>query len=187
MFFLFCFVAVGVGGGAGAATVSLMQIEQRLGLNHRHLVGISSERVDVQFIPSCLKVNVAERLQTLSFLLRVFDKYAATSRETLKVDVALTIQIRAHPLDLKIGHIIQPAAQSTFVRLRSTELKTLNQTSLRQRLTRSAYNLTQDYIAGKDAHNMSTAGNPDKRLIFLGPQLPPGIDLKKLRMQRPLE
>ncbi|GAI57742.1 unnamed protein product, partial [marine sediment metagenome] len=45
----------------------LLKVEQRLRLNHRYLVRVSREGMDVQFSLSCLEVNIAERLQTPDF------------------------------------------------------------------------------------------------------------------------
>ena len=47
--------------------IILLKAEQRLCLDHRHLVGISGESVDVQFASPCLEINVAERLETAGF------------------------------------------------------------------------------------------------------------------------
>ena len=165
----------------------LLKVEQGLGLNHRHLLRIGRERVDVQLLLSCLEVDIAERLQAAGFQRWEFDKHAAIAGEPLKVDMALPIQIRTHPLDLKVGHIIYPPAQGALVRPWAAELEALNQTSLRQRLTRRAYNLAEAHIARKHTDNVGAARNPDKRLVLFGFQLPLGVNLEKLRMQGPLE
>ncbi|GAH62667.1 unnamed protein product [marine sediment metagenome] len=39
---------------------------------------------------------------------------------------------------------------------------------MREHLAGRAYNLTEAQVLGKDADNMSTARNPDKRLVFRG-------------------
>ncbi len=70
---------------------------------------------------------------------------------------------------------------------RASELKTLNQTSRGEHLTRCANDLTEAHIPGKHTYNVSATCNPDKCLVLLGLQLPTGINLKKLRMQRSLE
>lgn len=149
-------------------TLFLLEVEQRLGLNHCYLVGISGERVDVQFSLSGLKVNIAKRLELSDFLLREFYEHAPISRETLKVAMALAIQIRTHLFDLKIGHIIYTSAQSAFMGPWALELKTLNQTSRGQHLPGCAYDLNKADIAGKDADDMSASGNPDNRLVLFG-------------------
>jgi hypothetical protein len=143
--------------------------------------------VDVQLGASCLEVNIAERLQPADFQFGEFYKQAAISRESLEVIVALQIQIGTHLLDLKIGHITYPAAQGAFMTARAAELKTLNQTPMREHLAGRAYNFTQTRIIGKNAGNVSASGNPDNRLVFLGPQVPAGVNLEKLRMQWSLE
>jgi len=40
-----------------------LNLEKRLGLDDGYLVGIGMEGVNVQFVPSCLEVDVAERLE----------------------------------------------------------------------------------------------------------------------------
>ncbi|GAI66958.1 unnamed protein product, partial [marine sediment metagenome] len=107
--------------------------------------------MDVQFSLSGLKVNIAERLELSDFQLREFYEHAPISRETLKVVMALSIQIRTHLLDLKIGHIIYTSAQSAFMGPWASELKTLNQTSRGQHLAGCAYDLSKADIADKDA------------------------------------
>ncbi len=143
--------------------------------------------MDVQFGSSCLEVNIAERLQPADFQFRKFYKQAAIPRKSLEVGVALQIQIRTHLIDLKICHITYPAAQGAFVTARASELETLNQTSMRKHLAGRAYNFTEACIIGKNTDNMSAARNPDNRLVFFGPQVPAGINLEKLRMQRSLK
>jgi hypothetical protein len=149
-------------------TVLLLKIEQRLGLDHCDLVRESGEGVDVQFAASGLKINVAEGLQIIDFQIRELDKHAAISGEPLKVDMALAIQVGAHLLDLKIGHVAYPPAQGAFVGPRAAELEPLNQTSVWKQLARSAYDLTQARILGKDANNVRAAGDPDKGLVLVG-------------------
>lgn len=143
--------------------------------------------MDVQFSLSGLKVNIAKRLELSDFLLREFYEHAPISRETLKVAMALAIQIRTHLLDLKIGHIIYTSAQSAFMGPWASELKTLNQTSRGQHLAGCAYDLNKTDIADKDADDMSASGNPDNRLVLFGIYATVGINLEKLRMQRSLK
>jgi len=150
-------------------TSILLKIEQGLGLNHCYLFRISCKSMDVQLTSSRLEVNIAKRLQTPDFQLRELNEHAAVPGEAVEVDIALPIQIRTHLLDLKIGHIIQPLAQSAFVRTWTTELKALNQAARGQHLARCTYNLSQARISGKNADNMSAACNPDNRLVFGGP------------------
>ncbi len=40
-----------------------VKLEKRLGFDNGYLIGISMEGVNVQFVSSCLKVDVAERLE----------------------------------------------------------------------------------------------------------------------------
>ena len=81
-----------------------------MSLNHCYLVRISRERMDVQFAASSLEVNIAERLKPADFQFREFYKDTPIPREALKVGMALPIQIGAHLLDLKIGHVAYPPA-----------------------------------------------------------------------------
>jgi len=153
---------------SGELFLILLEIEQRLRFNHRYLVRVGGKRVYMQLASSYLKVNIAKRLQSIDFQPGEFDKHAAVVCEALKVGVTLPIQIGTHLLDLKIGHITYPSAQSAFVRPWAAELKTLNQSSVRQHLPGSAYNLAEANIPCKDTGNMSAPGNPDKRLVFVG-------------------
>jgi hypothetical protein len=45
----------------------------------------------MQFIPSCLKIDIAERLKAADGKFREFHKYAAVTSESLKVGMALTV------------------------------------------------------------------------------------------------
>ena len=67
------------------------------------------------------------------------------------------------------------------------ELKTLYQTSGGEHLAGRAYDLSQARITGKNTDNVSAACNPDNGLVLFGIQAPVGINLEKLRMQRPLK
>ena len=141
----------------------------------------------MQFGSSCLKVNKAERLQSADLQFGEFYKQAAISCEPLEVIVALQIQIRTHLLDLKIGHIAYAAAQGAFVAARPLELKTLNQASVRKHLAGRADNFAQASIISKNSDDVGAPCNPDNSLVFLALQVPAGVNLKKLRMQRSLE
>ena len=143
--------------------------------------------MDVQFASSCLEVNIAERLQPADLQFRKLYKQAAIPRKSLEVSVALQIQIRIHLLDLKICHITYPAAQGAFMTARASELETLDQPSMRKHLAGRAYNFTKAGIIGKNTDNMGASRNPDNRLVSLGPQVPAGINLEKLRVQWSLE
>jgi hypothetical protein len=122
----------------------------------------------MQFGLSCLKVNIAERLKTSNFQAGKFDKHAPIPSKPLKVNVTLPIQIGAHLLNLKIGHIAYPPAQSAFMRAWAVKLKTLNQTAPGKHLSWYTYNLAQTHIAGIYANNVCAACNPDIRLVFAG-------------------
>jgi hypothetical protein len=141
----------------------------------------------VQFAASSLEVNIAERLESADFQFREFYKHAPISREALKVGMALPIQTGTHLLDLKIGHVTYPSAQRALMSPWAGELKTLYQASRRQHLAWWAHNLGKARIIGKNTDNVSTACNPDNRLVLLSIQMPVGINLEKLRMQRPLK
>ena len=141
----------------------------------------------MQFGSSCFKVNKAEWLQSADLQFGEFYKQAAVSCEPLEVIVALQIQIWTHLLYLKIGHIAYAAAQCAFVTARAMELKTLNQASVRKHLAGCADNFTQASIICKNADDVGAPCNPDNRLVFLALQVPAGINLEKLRMQRSLE
>ena len=160
----------------------LLKVEQRLRLNHRYLVRVSRESVDVQFSLSCLEVNIAERLQTLDFQTCEFDKHTPFSSKPLKVEMTLTIQIGTHLLNLKIGHIVHSSAQGAFMRPWTAKSKTLNQTSSWKHLPRRAYNFAQGHFARVHAYNMRAACNPDISFVFAGFYSPLGINLEKLRM-----
>ncbi len=143
--------------------------------------------MDVQFAAPSLEVNIAERLESADFQFREFYKHAPIPREALKVSMALPIQIRTHLLDLKIGHVAYPPSQSALMSPWAGELKTLYQASRGQHLAGRAYNLSEARISGKNTDNVSAACNPDNGLVLFGIQVPVGINLEKLRMQRSLK
>ncbi len=143
--------------------------------------------MDVKFGPPGLEVNIAERLKPADFKLRKLNKNAPIPREPLKVDMALPIQIGAHLLDLKVGHIADAPAQRALMAPRAAKLKTLNQSSVRKKLARRADNLGQKSVIGKNAHHVCAARHPDCRLVPVGIQLTLRVNLEKLRMQRSLK
>ena len=165
----------------------LLKVKQRLRLNHRNLLRVSRERVNMQFASAGLEVYIAERLQTPVAGCLKLHKYSSIASKSLKVGMTLLIQVRIHLLNLKIGHITQTSAQRAFVRTRAAELKPLNQPSLRQQLPRRTYNLAQAYRPGKHADHVCASRHPDKSLILLGLHLTLGINLEKFGMNRPLE
>ena len=111
-----------------------MHIEQALGFDNRNLVGIRVESVDVQFVFSRFKINIAERLKACNGELRKLHKYAAIAGESLKVAVALTIKIRTHLFNLKISHITHTLSQSAFVASLAGESESLNQAATGEQL-----------------------------------------------------
>ena len=121
-----CLVSAKRSAEASSVGFILLKIEQRLCLNHRYLVGIRCEGVDVQLASSWLEVDIAERLKSAHFQLRKFDEQATISGEAFKVCMALPIQIRAHLLDLKIGHIAYAPAKSAFMGAWAAKLKTFD-------------------------------------------------------------
>ena len=58
-----------------------MEVEERLRFNHRDLVGIGGERVDVQFCFSRFEIDVAEGLQSIDLKLGEPDENAAVPAE----------------------------------------------------------------------------------------------------------
>lgn len=64
----------------------------------------------MQFCFSGLEVNITKRLELTDFKIREVYEHTSVPGETLEVSVALPVQIRAHLLDLKIGHIIYTPA-----------------------------------------------------------------------------
>jgi hypothetical protein len=97
--------------------------------------------MDVQFGLSGLKVDVAEWLKTSDLQSRKFNEHTTVMGESFKVDMTLTIQVGAHLLNLKIGHIVYASAQRAFMRTLTMKLKTLNQSPAGKHLTRRAYDL----------------------------------------------
>ena len=66
--------------------------------------------MEMQFVPSCFKVNITERLKSLYGKLGKPDKDAAIACESLEVNVAFAIEVRAHLFDLEIGHVTKAPA-----------------------------------------------------------------------------
>lgn len=145
----------------GDVYCSLLKIEERLRFNHRNLVGVSGESVNVKLAASCLKVDITEGLEAADFETGKLDKYAATPCEAFKVGVALPIEVRTHLLDLKISHITYSTTEGAFVRARTVELEALNKPSFGQHLGRNAYDLAETDAVGKYADNVGAAGYPD--------------------------
>ena len=140
----------------------------------------------MQLAPAGFEVDVAEGLQSGDFHFRETDEYAAVAGESLQIYMALTVEIRAHPLNLEIGHITHSAAERTLVRTWPAEVKSLDKTSLRKHLAGSADDLTQTNVRGEYTDDVRAAGYPDERLVFVGFELTPGVDVEQFWMQRPL-
>ncbi len=113
-----------------------MHIEQRLGLDNCNLVGICVERVNMQFVPSCLEVDVAEWLKTADGEFRELHKYAAITSKSFKVGMTLTIEIWAHLFDLEIGHIAKAFGQRAFMISLAGESESFYQAAPWQKLHR---------------------------------------------------
>ncbi len=170
-----------------AVTFSLLKIEQRLSLDHCHLIGIGGECMDVQLGSSGLEVNVAEWLKLVDLQFRDLHKHAPVAGETFEIGIALSIQIGTHLLDLEVGHVAYSTAQSALVSSWAAELKTFDQAPGGQHLAGCADNFSKTCVACENADNMRATGEPDNRLVLLGTQFPVGVNLKKLRVQRSLE
>ena len=113
-----------------------MQVEQRLRLDNRYLIGERVECMDMQFIPACFKIDVAERLQPADRQIRERDKDTTIFRESFQIIMALPIEIGTHLLNLKIGHIAEAATERTPMAALATELESLDQTAFGKELTR---------------------------------------------------
>jgi hypothetical protein len=102
--------------------------------------------------------------------------------------MALLVKGGAQFLDLKIGHVADALAQRAFMRTWTVELEPLYQTSLRQQLSRRADHFTQAHpLVIENRNNMGAPGYPYIRLVLGRPDLPAGVNLKQLRMNRSLE
>jgi len=143
--------------------------------------------MDVQLVASGLKVNIAEWLHAIDLQVWEFDEDAAIACEALEIGVALPIQVGAHLFNLEIGHVADAPAQGALVGAGTTELETLDQSSLRQQLTRGADNLAEADITGKNGHNVGTAGDPNNRFVFLSLKPTAGVNLEEFRVHRSLK
>ena len=151
----------------GPAIQLLLEVEQRLRFYNRYLVGIRGESVNVKLGFSRLEIDVAEWLQAVYLKLGEPDEYAAVAAESLKVGEALPIHICAETFNLEVGHIADVFAERAFVRAGAVELKTLNQSSLRQHLGWRADDLGKGYVARESAHNVGAARDPNERLVLI--------------------
>jgi len=101
--------------------------------------------------------------------------------------MALLVQIGTHFLDLKIGHVTYTPAQSAFMSSRAAELKAFEQSTRGQHLPGSADDLGKADVAGENTDDVCASGYPDDRFVFFSIDMPVGVYLEKLRMERSLE
>ena len=163
-----------------------MHIEQGLSLYNRYLVGICVERVNMQFVFSCLKINIAERFKTADGELGEFHEYAVVAGESLKVGMTLTIKIGTHLFDLKIGHIAKALGKGAFVISLAAESESFNQAAARQRLRRRADQFRKTKVVCENTYYVRAAGRPNQRFILLSLYGALFINGEKLRVKRPL-
>ena len=160
----------------------LVEVYQRLGFDYCHLIRVGVEGVDVKFVPSCLEIDVAKRLEPVYRQFGEPYENAAIACEAFEVDVTFAVEICAHFLDLKIGHVTESATKGAFVVPVAAELESLDESSLGKHLSRNADQLCKTKIAGEDAHHMRTAGNPDNCFVLFCLEMSFGMNIKKLRM-----
>jgi len=131
-----------------------VHIEEGLSFNNRYLVGVGVERVDMQFITSCLEVDIAERLKAADGEFRKFYEYAAAAGEPFKVDMTLTIKIWTHLFDLKIRHITEASGKCAFVISLAGESESFNQAATRQKLRRRAYQFRKTKVICENTYHV---------------------------------
>lgn len=163
-----------------------MHIEQALCFDNCNLVGIRVESVDVQFIFSRFEVYIAERLKTADGEFWELNKYAAIAGESLKVAVALTIEIWTHLFNLKISHIAEALCQSAFVASLAGESESFNQTATWEQLGRRADEFRKAKFVGEHTGYVRAARYPNQSLIFVCLYRSLFVNSEKFRMQRPL-
>jgi hypothetical protein len=156
----------------------LVEVEERLRFNHRDLIGIGGERVDVQLCFSRFEIDVAEGLQPVNLKLGEPDENAAVPAEPFEVGEALFVESGVETLDLKIGHIADAPAEGAFVRAWAAELESLDETSFGKGLSRGADNLGKARVIGENADNVGAAGNPDEGLVFFGFKFSACVDIE---------
>jgi hypothetical protein len=69
----------------------------------------------MELVTPGFEVHVAEWLEPTYLQLGEFHEYASISSKSLKVKVTLPIKVRAHFLDLEIGHITNFSAEGALV------------------------------------------------------------------------
>lgn len=165
----------------------LVKVEQGLCFNHRNLVRVCGECMDMQLGFACLEIDIAEGLQAIDFKLGKPDENAAVPAEAFEVGETLPIEVCAKPFNLEVGHIADPPAKRAFMRARPLELEALNQATFRHRLPWGANHLGHGNIAGKNAYDVGTAGDPNQGLVFLCFELSAGVNIEEFRVQRSLK
>lgn len=163
-----------------------MEVYQGLGLDDGDLVRVGVERVEVELISSGLEVDVAERLQTADGQIRKTDEDAAIACETLKIDVALAVEVGAHLFDLEIGHVAHSAAERAFVVSLTVKAETFDEAPLRQTLAGHADEFREAKVFGENAYDVRTAGDPDDGFVLLRLKVSLGEDVEKLWVKGPL-
>ena len=108
----------------------------------------------MQFFFPRLEIDIAEGLEPADRGFRKTDEHAPVAGESLQVQMTLTIEICAHLLDLKIGHITQSPAQSAFMISLTSELKTFYQASFRQQLAGNTDEFGKTKIASVNTDDM---------------------------------
>jgi len=122
--------------------------------------------MNVQLTAPCFEIHVAERLQAVQAGLFEVHKYAAITREALKVNVTFLIKIGTHFLNLEIGHITKTAADGTLMRAWAAELKTFYQAALGEQLSRGTDYFAKTQIITEYTYYVRTAGNPNLGLVI---------------------
>jgi hypothetical protein len=140
----------------------------------------------MQLITPCLEINITERLKAANGELGEFYEYAAVASEPFKVNVALTIEIGTHLLDLKISHITEAAGKSALVIALAGKPESFNQAATRQKLSGSADEFGKTKVICENTHYVRTASGPNKRFILVRLYGTLLINIEKLRMKRPL-
>ncbi len=131
-----------------------MEIDQRLGLDDRYLIGIGVEGVDVHLVSAGLEIDVAERLQPSDGQVGEADEHAAVAGEAFEVDVALAIEIGAHFFDLEIGHVAHAPAERAFVVSLPAKLESLDESAFGQLLRRRVDQLGQAEVSCIDTDDV---------------------------------
>ena len=165
----------------------LLEVEDRLRFNHRNLVGIGRESMDMQLGFTGLEINVTEGLESVDYKLGEPDKHAAVTPESFEVGKALPVYAGTEAFDLKISHIADAFAESAFVRAGAAKLEPLDKPAFGQRLCGGAYDLGKSNIPGEYADDMRASRDPYQGLVFFGFELPACVNIEEFRVQRSLK